>query len=1356
MSTPVLQDRPITRSRAKSIEPKKMSPKKQKPKKKSTPEPKKKPKRKPSKKKKDKKELSPVPDTTKLQLESETITETVPNIEKAVSPAPETIEKAKEITEEAKLFTEEATETTNAKETTEKTNKETTVQKAKEVIEQETKETTEPNNTHTADEVLESTPDGRNPEISRKNDPVVDPVAPGVSLETQTTTATGVTTGITATAVTIVSTQPDSIQQPPRLEPIDDFEMEELNSSPIKKHQYSSPLKRKKNVVFSDDLTSEVPFLPQDVTLEPVCLEATPRRSILKMSEEFSSPFAIKESPNDFHPELPSSWSKGNIIQLPMESPKLERLIQGCVTVLKIKSFENRFEVYASLNHNFKINHPNYMSQLLTKSTKLSTVNTNGLPSSKSLGQSDKNYIAVLSAIVQRDITRMESLLLLSDPDEKENTEDSPGKNDPFCTRVIGQALKLISYFMCDGELNKHLNLPDIRWFYLHSAQMMVKPKISKTLVVPYLSIVKECRFPLRRRRLIFNDVSGADIPQQMLYGVLNMKIFPSTSLVTERFTTIKNLVLNFPLMMLNNFKHWFHTFLLSLCDLSSPFYTKVITAGVASLLEISSCFLENKEVSYMVQQCLDEKVSRDFRSFASEYQIDVANIPDHQNTNYDILVEAIKELISCRRYKQASDLWFGISLLVCDRDNRVDSWGKFHSYYQIVTDKIRNIDSLGQASFINCWRALIYNFCISDLNDLAKYVSSNDLTFKGDTFELSSGLNTKFRYLLSVFYVFKNPSFTPGQRDVAEAMKQIILAMIYTVFNQQKTSKFLGVYWDKILNPIVLHLFKVQDRLYTGFAVDVLRKMINSSKPSNGFQSTRCLSNEKLSVDDLASLDSSWIHNNNHRIVEIIDVFMDKEVDVQQKEALLTILPYIFEKKENIEVTKPKRIIFPIIQRLVSKTSIERINISRILLILDSTIGMANLVNIDNQEDDFLELLIPPRLSELPETTKIKFLNQVLSNKRPEKNFLLVGHFMKHGWQDLVDIPEQLRLAEADIADPNELRIIGALFETLTEDFGPFVKRVVQAIVLLNASQFERILNLISVQRWSLPVFKFFVVLIHDAPFNFMKQMVFNLILVRFEDEITFVDMVKFLIDKGLELELYNLRKGIMKRHQTLSDAQLQFSNVWYGYLSLLKQRNAIKLIDEFLTVSFEYGFKVDEFFPENWENYPSLQAAIRSSELEKLESKSDDTFSADEDSSAEGRTKRRADYEFVPSKRQSPERERETSQEKETGENQEDSEETKKSQIPTPEEGEVVESVVQEKEEPVTKEGVEPEEAESIAESLNTVQVPDSLAHKSYTEVTSFINDIETSIPNFSHQENNQLQIQLLNVVLKLKQSS
>lgn len=1022
---------------------------------------------------------------------------------------------------------------------------------------------------------------------------------------------------------------------------------EELNSSPIKKTQESrstlnsSPISSRKTVVFSDDLVSKLPDT-YVVDPRPVELTATPKRSILKPLVEIGGSLGDTNSDfsssNPFLPETPSFWSNGTIVQLPADSPNLSALIEGSIEVLKNKNFTKRFEVYASLNYNFRINKPETIISISSKlrfnknlPKKSPNLHNKSLPKHhqqqkssptrffnsspiKLSDQYDENPISILCNIIINDIVTTENDLFQNGDDKENNDYTNHDKYNPFSVRIVSQGLKLVSFLMIEPDLNNLINVDDARWFYKHACLMIVNQKISKTLIGPYISIIKECKFSPKKKRLIFNSPGNINLPEELLFSLLNMKSFPSSSLVIEKFVTLKNLVINFPTMMAHNFKHWFEIFLMNLCDYSSPLYLKIIGCEVTALLEIAKTFLSNKNIIFMVREILDRPVDKDSKSMISDLNVTLSYDDSCNNiTHFDYITLALERLVECERYKQAMDIWVSISLLTCDKNEGYEKWKNIDKWINVFRSCLVTRVPEIQVNTISAWKAVIYNLCVNDLDDLSKYLKSGDIIARDDTIVISDKLKTKFQ-LLS--YIISETEIFTYSNDVIETIDSCILSMVYTLMNPLifKNSKFLQVYWDHLIIP-AFERFYFKDTTIKRVPFMGIKLLVRLLKKCNSvdersFNPLRCLGIESVSTDEINSLSPRWAIIHSDKILHLLLLSAQcKNIKPGVKISLLATFTNTIKGnllKENQNSAPVLRIIkgfHDIYKEILVNEDLTLDNITKIFSIVADTFLLTNISGVELDEEkrseDLISLIINTSKQRMSQEDFSTLCGRLVESVESSKRLPLLLGFKKTNLitkDKIVDdlIVENLKTCKFNVNCDKELKLVGSLFELMTEDYHAITKCVIQDLVLLKEKEFERALNLVSIQKWSLPIFKFFVILVHDAPYNHLKQMTFNLILLRWEKDDTFIDMIRFLIENNLNLELFNIRKPMMKRRKTIHGfLGFEFKNVWKSYLIQLRESGNFILLDQFLMTCFESDFEIKPLIHNEWDRLPLLKEA-------------------------------------------------------------------------------------------------------------------------------------------------------------------
>lgn len=941
----------------------------------------------------------------------------------------------------------------------------------------------------------------------------------------------------------------------------------ELMSSPIKRPRTdkgSSPHTQspKKRVVFLDFLVSDAPSSPNHAV--------TPKKSILKnvpnldYSPSDPNNTALWDEANQHSPMHAKFWLPGTIIRLPAASSELPQLINGCLVVLQDDTFDKRFEVYATINNMCKTTSVETVLKLLV-------IQKDG---------NEENHIATLSQYIQRDIRSIEGKLFV-DEDKENIKEEEPTKGDPFSIRIISQALKFIFFVVSSPELNVFLSVADIKWFYSHACDMIARPDVSKTLLLPYLSIIKDFKFSSNRKKLIFDLADN--IPETILSTVLNMRNLPSSSLIVEKFVTLRNLVINFPIMMANHFHLWFPTLLVNLCDLSSPLYLKIINMGVVTLLEVARNFLDNKNVVYSVRRFLEAEISP-IKLFSD-------NTVQSGQRAIDFVVSSLQALSDTGQHKTCMDIWVGVTLLV--GNHNFETWPHLKQWLQIHKSCTNHQDTDVKITALTSWKAVVYNI-LSDLADLKRHLEPFTTSPKKANTQLGNALRAKVKVLISPFM---NVSSTSDK--TIDTLHSIFLSILYTLLNPltMKTSmRYTHVYWDKIIQPIFSGFYfkKGASATLHNLGFKVLSRLLRKENPvgERSFNEIRCLSNDMVTLNEINSLNPKWVHARFERVLHYVMVVVKLNVSSESKLSVLN------QYLANIKVVTKKELTpsdttFDIIDNLALVVE-EVLNVKppqsviySLVLNLNDTFGGANLLATPAQSvylivlskatltpaetDDMLSLMLNSA-----DKRALAFILELLKiNKAPHSAFIV----------------QQLNSRRFNINSNSDLATASEMFQVLDHDFGHIAKKLIQDIVLLKPDEFERIVQVLRINCWHLAVFKFVITLIHDAPYAHLKQMAFNLILLRWELHHEFLEILQFLAESKFDLEIFNLRKNLSKKIRLLDEPSLKrFSEVWDSYLKTVQKGGNFVLFDELLVATFE-DFDVRPFVCDNWDKLPLLK---------------------------------------------------------------------------------------------------------------------------------------------------------------------
>jgi len=1042
--------------------------------------------------------------------------------------------------------------------------------------------------------------------------------------------------------------------------------IEDLNSSPIKdlnsddfrdesprRQPLSSPIRKRKSVAFSDELFSDLPSSPDP--------RVTPKKSILK-------PFNLnlhsaQVDPNDttlwnksvnntsHGPANTDFWVQGTILQLPSNSPDLQQLVAGCIQVLEDETFDKRFEVYATLNNIYKTNNSETLLRLFTITSKTPSpkkhnpgtksllsplkqsllspgkLNTLNIPSplkqmvlsplkQNILSTNDEsNYIIELSSIIKTEILAIEQELFNSECDQ----ENLQSKNNPFRIRVINQALKLMTSFMLDQELNNFLPLDEVKWFYRHACTVLVKVRNSKALVSPYLALIKDCRFNAKKKKVLLENT---DIPEKMLFTLLNMQSFVSSSLVTEKFLCFKNFVANFPNIMAKNINHWFHVFLLNLCSLPSQLYAKCIGVGINCLLEIAKVFLDNKVVMAGVTHFLSSSITRDVRSISSDSSLDIdsESFESQKDLGIDYLILKVEEIIEVGQYKSGMEIWVAITLLVGDGGSKFENWNYLTRWLKIPKLCFDSSDINAKIVSVHSWRAIVYNVCHNDFDDLKKTIEPvmRQFRVKDRNQAISIALKQKVRL---VTYLFVTIDITVLQKEVIDSLHHLFLSILYSLLNPSSVklnSKYLHIYWDKIIQPVMLNFYfrkDVSETYLNQLGVNVLSRLMRTAMPINerNYNELRCLASEPVSINEINSLPPRWVYAKFDRIVHnILMIFQLEKLSMDQK------LNYFNTFLSCIKLTTKKEVqpsestldiieyIPHVFESLFKNNKLSFDMAFKLIINLHDTFNPSSLVHRFKLQDgtqsslNVYTIIIENCISNLTADHLRELLTLVVSSINDKKMLMvmfdLYNLLISENNQDIQNLVLTVLNSRPIDKNEQELRLCGDMCRLLTSGFEVFVKKLIQSVVGNSSSEeIKKNLEYLKVSTWSIQAFKHFIFLVHDAPNPHIQEFTLKTISQRLEDEATFVEIIRYFNDNKYDSQLLALKEDILTRYNSLLNgfSKYDFAQVWRYYLDYkIETTIDFACIDSLLTSTLKLtDIDIKPYIRNNWENLPLLR---------------------------------------------------------------------------------------------------------------------------------------------------------------------
>lgn len=958
-----------------------------------------------------------------------------------------------------------------------------------------------------------------------------------------------------------------------------------LPTKPFPKRRPGLPKKLptlpRKRVAFSDNIASDDFPDPFSDNFS----DGTPQKSILKRPVQalvhcFS---AARSSPGDR-----AFWHAGTIVLLAPRLPDLPELVAGCAQVLADPDFDRKFEVYATLSHVCKSNDASTLTDLLVRSASrvdISNDNDKSMAAHVAYGGSDSLASRIVD-FARRDVLSGEARLFRAH------------KNDPFQARILGQALKTVAFFFAVPAVNNALASESLSWFYGHACDMLAHQAISKSLVLPYLCLLKECHYSARKRPQIFSE----DLPDRMLSALLAVRSFPSSLLVNEKFSCLKTLVLNFSEQMAARFDDWFAPLLADLCNLSDLLHVKIAGSGITTLLEAARTYLDTVKVSHSVRAFL----GRPFvptGSFVSES----ANVVSEKNS-IDYVCSSLKTMIDSGHYKFAMDIWVGLSLLISHAGLAWEQW-EYLPQWLLVHRHCFNVASVqAKTTALSSWKVVIYKVCCVDLQN-PPFASLSAPLLASSRSRLIDEIKPKLKLLIHLFVNIISAEYRP---EVTDALHHSFLSILYNLLGPLSAPllKMLSAYWERIFVPVFAHFYfnkeSANPQMHRLGAM-VLLKLLKPTNPVNekNFAWTRCLSNEAISLSELNSFSPRWVYLQFENIMPLLATICKLEhLETEQKltaiNGFLSSIKYITKKEiqpSNTTLDLVDNLPY-ILQPLFESSEPSYDEIFKLIVTLNDTFGAPHLVAEAKDGKGTYQVILSFCALHLTSHQMNAIMSMLHGTVGERKSLLFLSNLtqlsksLDSSGEILTFVEDCLNNKKYSRFSHQDMILLSSIFESLDKNFATVAKKLIQQIVLLKAEEFEKIVNELRINHWNILIFKFFIILMHDAPFDYLKRVCVKLIRQRLQLENEFEDLFVLLLENRFDFEIHTLKDTICERLASFNSEEKQsIINMWHNYLSSFS--GDMKKLDDLLTTSHNLGLDIKSIVKNRWETFPNLKKA-------------------------------------------------------------------------------------------------------------------------------------------------------------------
>lgn len=942
----------------------------------------------------------------------------------------------------------------------------------------------------------------------------------------------------------------------------------QLDSSPIKRSSHreianvskkypSNSSHKKKTVAFSDDLlVSDLPSSPPRASI--------PKKSILKPQPESvlnsPSPRSEKLKSDPFSPHSVEFWHSGSIVQVAPLSTKLSQLVDGCMHVLQNESFDRKFEVYATLNNICKTNPPLTVVKLFTNKQEQKR---GGVNSPRNKTQSSQSYVETIARIAKRDILAIESNLF---------GDSSYQNDDPFSTRVANQALKLANFILITPELNMLLSVELAQFYYSHAASMIAKPDISKSLIMPYILILKECRFNAHRKRMVFDN----DFPDLILQGLLKMKNFKSSSLVVERMVALKNLLVNFPhtFSMPGNITPWLESLLLTMCDVTSPVYAKYASIGALTMLEAARSFLTYKNVVPSIRKLLDSKVPLTATTFASNY-LEF----DKEILMIDHVVMSLQKLLDMSEVRLAMDFWTSLILLTCNNDRSYEKSSYFTKLIKVHEYCLEYDDTSIREIALSSWNAVTYSLCQEAFKPIKGPKSPTKEKY--DPIANSTKMAILLRPLTNLNVADDKIAFN--------ALHNIYMGIIYTLGNpiEPLPIHFAQEFWKQIIHDVCIPLYYGKDSTQgrQQYGIKLIKRLLNLNAAGvpKSLDDMRCLSTEPVFFTEIRPLCRQTIHGSADIILPTLRA-ISETAPMQALEALGTVLDSIK----------------PILRKEVRISNATMGYLSSILNTASHFVHQDPLYFFTTKLIRVLILNFDIKLlkSIKKDDGTVNVFHHIISTCEgllPEEDVVaLVDYITQLAGEDAVEINEERPDESLEVLNKklSEITLFSEMLKNRHDDCDELVQKVIANLTTITEESREQALEASNIGSWTIAAFKAYLKAVQKSEHDHLRKSIPNLICNKLSDNNTFLELTQFLVQEKFVKEVFEIREEFLTKSSFLKGFLLfDFKQKVKGLLSHISDSEDIQMLDEMLVTCYNHKHDIKPYIKNRWTMLPKLK---------------------------------------------------------------------------------------------------------------------------------------------------------------------
>ncbi|KAK6198766.1 uncharacterized protein RJT21DRAFT_122396 [Scheffersomyces amazonensis] len=526
--------------------------------------------------------------------------------------------------------------------------------------------------------------------------------------------------------------------------------------------------------------------------------------------------------------------------------------------------------------------------------------------------------------------------------------------------------------------------------------------------------------------------------------------------------------------------------------------------------------------------------------------------------------------------YKVSMDIWVAITIMLSNNKIPFCNWEHLTKWLRIPKICFNSRNITAQIISLNSWKAVVYNLSYRDLEyvkGVIEPILRNSTTIDERNQAITNVLKSKTRLTT---HLFNSINACDAPEDVINALHNLFLSILYSFINpmtnnNNQGTKYLYIYWDKIIQPIILNFYFKKDAS-TPYMHDLglmvlnrLMRFSNNQSNERKFNEVRCLANDPVTLAEVNPLPNRWIYARFDKVVHSLAlVFQSNHLTIEKKfNFLQSFLNYIkpITKKEirptKSTITMMENISVMFYQLLNPDLSFELIN--KTLTAFLDTFEPSLLFSKESRNitrDTYLKV-IEISLNKFTDnqiTCLLKLMFPVTSDGADLIMILDLSIIQdKEKNKALEEFLEEFFNSRIVSSKLSEVESCGEICTVLPIGFETFIKKVVQAVVTItNTEDLSKGLEYLKVNSWKSENYKFFLRLMKNAPNPLIQEFVVDSIKFKISDNNSFVDLFKFLVEDKFYSQLSCIHQEIITSGSKLEGFLLfNFRDIFSQYLT-------------------------------------------------------------------------------------------------------------------------------------------------------------------------------------------------------------